>query len=121
MAYAKLCQQQEYLSSEQKLVHSLTLEDLKQSPKLRSLILNYEMTLFKNDPKPVGSFERTYKTDYDKKVVDQQRLQQTSLQETIDKRESVIKHNNDVIREYREDEPGLNKEHAKIDVKKFKA
>lgn len=75
------------------MVHSLTMEDLRQSKNLRTLILNYDMTLFRNDPAPKGSFERTYNTKRDEEVAKVQQARQKSITDTMKHREEVEEHN----------------------------
>ena len=68
------------------MVHNLTLEDLRRSKSLRTLILDYDLTLFRRDPAPKGSFERTYTSKREEEVAAVQSTKQTSLYEVSNER-----------------------------------
>ena len=56
LAYAKLENLRERISTGNVFVHKLTLEDLRRSSGIRSLILDYDIAFLVNDPSPLGSF-----------------------------------------------------------------
>ncbi len=60
LAQVKLEQLQNRLSAEHPIFKAITYEDLVRSASLRTLILDYDLTLFRQDPKPIGSFQREY-------------------------------------------------------------
>ena len=46
---------------------------------MRSLILDYDILHFKNDPNPQGSFKRQYANKRDEDIADQQQSKQSSV------------------------------------------
>ena len=60
LAFTKLQQLRERLSNDTDLIKNVTMEDLRRSQHLRTLILDHDLTLFRSDPSPLGSFKRTY-------------------------------------------------------------
>lgn len=48
----------------------MTLDDLRRSQSLRTLVLDYDLTIFRSDPAPLGSFERKFETKRDKEVIE---------------------------------------------------
>ena len=121
VALAKLERLQSRLSAEHQIFKTVTYEDLLRSPSLCSLILDYNLTLFREDPKPLGSFERTYANSRDKEVVQAQSTRQSSLYKVQNTIEEVAQHNKALLNEYREEERGLETtEDRKIDMKVLK-
>ena len=68
LALTKLEQLRGRLSAEHEVLWSITFDDLVRSACLRSLVLDYDLTLFKSDPKPLGSFERKFDTARDAEI-----------------------------------------------------
>jgi hypothetical protein len=50
------------------VIKNVTMEDLRRSQYLRTLILDHDLTLFRLDPTPLGSFKRTYDDKRDEEV-----------------------------------------------------
>jgi len=68
LAFTKLQQLRERLSNDTDLIKNVTMEDLRRSQHLRTLILDHDLTLFRSDPSPLGSFKRTYDNKRDEEV-----------------------------------------------------
>lgn len=118
LAYTKLQILKEKLSSES-IVHTLTLDDLRRSLDLRSLILDTDSTLVYADPNPQGSFKRKFENEHDERVEAEQSVRQRSALVTLDKRRDVGKHNQQMLREFRAEEEGLQGPKEKFDEALF--
>ena len=89
-------------------MHTLTLDDLRRSLQMRTLILDTEMQLLHSDPKPKGSFKRKFANEEAEKVAAEQSFRQTSTHKTREKRREVGRHNEEMLQEFREEEEGLD-------------
>lgn len=71
------------------------------------------------DPKPVGSFERTYASEREELIATAQRVGQSSHVQVENKRKEIQKKSQLVIDAYHQDEEGLNNDEDAFDEKKF--
>lgn len=78
----------------------MTLGDLRRSPALRSLILDYNLNLFHSDPQPQGSFKRTYENKKEEEVALEQSARQSQTKKEVDRRAEVDQHNFEIFKEY---------------------
>ena len=123
LAQVKLEQLQNRLSAEHPIFKAITYEDLVRSVSLRALVLDYDLTLFRQDPKPIGSFKREYSNARDAEVALEQSNRQSSLHKIVSEREDISLHNQQMQQEYREEERGLedtnkiDKETLKLQIK----
>lgn len=120
VAFAKLQVLRERLSENHAGVSKVSLSDLRRSPNLRSLILNYDLNLFKDDPKPLGSFERTYANKKEEEVANVQRVKQSQLAKDIANIKEIREHNQKAVAEFNQPEEGLAPPKEKFDMKLFK-
>ena len=105
----------------------VTLQDLRRSTHLRSLILDYNFWHFSKIKEPKHSFQREYATEQDKKVAETQGRKQSQLTETLKLSAEVDEHNDELAREYAEGEEGVDYRYLKagesapdvVDGKKF--
>ena len=94
----------------------MNYDELVRSRELRSLVLDFNLSLFQQDPKPVGSFERDYTTERDRNIANTQSFRLSSTYREMTKQnEEVAPHNYQMLQEYRQEEKGLEVEEEKFD------
>ena len=99
----------------------MTYEELVRSRQLRSLVLDYNLSLLASDPKPVCSFERQYSNKRDEETAGEQSFRQTSVYKELNRQISeVAPHNQEMVREYRQEEAGLEGEKDDFDMDALK-
>jgi len=96
-------------------------DDLVRSATLRSLVLDFNLKLFRDDPNPMGSFERDYVTKRDEEIAIAQRARLSSVYKEIEKNiKETGPHNEQMLAEFREEERGLEGDKLSFDLEAFK-
>lgn len=71
----------------------MTIDDLRRSRALRTLILDYDLVFLHAEPNPQGSMKREYATKDEKEIADSQSFRQSSLFKGMEERKEVALHN----------------------------
>ena len=108
MAFTKLNQLRESLGKDAATLKNVTLQSLRRSAHLRSLILDYNFWHFSKTEEPKYSFQREYATEQDKEIAETQKSKQSQMTQTIKQRAEVNAHNQDLVNEYIEGEEGVD-------------
>lgn len=72
----------------------MSYEDLVRSRALRSLVLDFNLKLFGDDPKPIGSIEREYADERTKQIAMTQSFKQTSTYKEMKRQQDEVEPHN---------------------------
>lgn len=103
-------------------VFKLTEEELVLSSAICGFILDFDITLFKTDPNPVGSFQREGMTKLQEETAVAQSARQSSMYKVLKHQKDEIEpHNLQMMQEYREEEKGLEDKSSEINIPALKS